>query len=131
MQKHYFRIEYTVRVLIGPADIRFELWFDDQKLSRDESIKVDWIPTQGPQNTFAYGTPVETPTNGPFELSNVPQTPIQSNPNKYWINGETTRTGRLGGAVGDKEAAGVEDKRKGRMSGLLAKARGGKWSMRV
>lgn len=42
--KHYFKVEYQVRVLIGPADIRFELWFDNQKLSRDQSITVDWVP---------------------------------------------------------------------------------------
>ncbi|KAF2703082.1 hypothetical protein K504DRAFT_393355 [Pleomassaria siparia CBS 279.74] len=42
--KHYLRVEYQVRVLIGPADICFELWFDNQKLSEDTSIKVDWVP---------------------------------------------------------------------------------------
>lgn len=42
--RHYFKVEYQVRVLIGTADIRFELWFDDQKLSRDHSIRVDWAP---------------------------------------------------------------------------------------
>lgn len=39
--KHYFRVEYQIRVIIGPADLRFELWFDNQKLSRDHSIVVD------------------------------------------------------------------------------------------
>jgi hypothetical protein len=43
--KHYFKVEYQVRVLIGPADIRFELWFDNQKMSMDTSIMVDWVPT--------------------------------------------------------------------------------------
>ncbi|KAL9058773.1 MAG: hypothetical protein Q9206_001760, partial [Seirophora lacunosa] len=39
---HYFRVEYEVKVLIGPADVRFELWFDNQKLSKDQPIKVEW-----------------------------------------------------------------------------------------
>jgi hypothetical protein len=50
--KHYFKVEYQVRVLVGPADIRFELWFNNQKLSKDTSIRVDWVPAppafQGP-----------------------------------------------------------------------------------
>jgi hypothetical protein len=48
MKKHYFKIEYSVQVLIGPADIRFELWFDDQKLSCDQAIKAEWTSTQAP-----------------------------------------------------------------------------------
>ncbi|KAF2467943.1 uncharacterized protein BDR25DRAFT_335749 [Lindgomyces ingoldianus] len=46
--KHYFRVEYQVKVIIGPADIRFELWFNNQKLSRDQSIKVEWVPAPAP-----------------------------------------------------------------------------------
>ncbi|KAL8732759.1 MAG: hypothetical protein Q9166_002540 [cf. Caloplaca sp. 2 TL-2023] len=40
--RHYLRIDYEVKVLIGPADVRFELWFNGQKLSRDQPIKVEW-----------------------------------------------------------------------------------------
>ncbi|KAL9001081.1 MAG: hypothetical protein Q9188_005527 [Gyalolechia gomerana] len=40
--KHYFKVDYDVKVLIGPADVRFELWFNGQKLSRDRPIKVEW-----------------------------------------------------------------------------------------
>ncbi|KAI4122382.1 MAG: hypothetical protein LQ338_005855, partial [Usnochroma carphineum] len=43
--KHYFQVDYEVKVLIGPADVRFELWFDGQKLSKDQPIKVEWMPT--------------------------------------------------------------------------------------
>jgi hypothetical protein len=46
--KHYFKLEYQVKVLIGPADIRFELWFDDGKLSKDQPIRVEWMPTPAP-----------------------------------------------------------------------------------
>ncbi|KAL8810328.1 MAG: hypothetical protein Q9200_002665 [Gallowayella weberi] len=40
--KHYFKIDYEIKVLIGPADVRFELWFSGQKLSKDRPIKVEW-----------------------------------------------------------------------------------------
>ncbi|KAL8901352.1 MAG: hypothetical protein Q9207_005247 [Kuettlingeria erythrocarpa] len=41
--KHYFKVDYDVKVLIGPADVRFELWFNGQKLSKDQSIRVEWV----------------------------------------------------------------------------------------
>jgi hypothetical protein len=78
LQKHYLRIEYSVRVLIGPADIRFELWFDDQKLSRDESIRVEWMPAQMPQTSqIAEMSGAEREA---VEMSNTPPTPIGGAP---------------------------------------------------
>ncbi|RAR00753.1 actin-like atpase domain-containing protein [Stemphylium lycopersici] len=77
IQKHYLRIEYSVRVLIGPADIRFELWFDDQKLSRDESIRVEWLPAPMPQ------IPQIAELSGAreaVEMSNTPSTPVGAAP---------------------------------------------------
>ncbi|KAL5452382.1 hypothetical protein PMIN05_000119 [Paraphaeosphaeria minitans] len=62
--KHYFRVEYQVRVLIGPADIRYELWFDNQKLSRDQSITVDWVPAP----TMPPPPPVDISTYNRVEL---------------------------------------------------------------
>ena len=64
--KPYFRIDYQVKVLIGPADIRFELcWlmrtsstsrqlicgigFNGQKLNKDEPIKVEWTAAAAPE----------------------------------------------------------------------------------
>ncbi|OCK79537.1 hypothetical protein K432DRAFT_426449 [Lepidopterella palustris CBS 459.81] len=46
--KHYLKVEYQVRVIIGPADIRFELWFNNQKLSRDQPIRVEWVSAPAP-----------------------------------------------------------------------------------
>lgn len=43
--KPYLMVDYQVKVLIGPADIRFELWFDGQKLNKDTPIKVEWTTT--------------------------------------------------------------------------------------
>lgn len=62
--KHYFRVEYQVRVIIGPADIRFELWFDNQKLSRDQPIRVDWMPAP----TMPPPPPVDISTYNRVEL---------------------------------------------------------------
>ena len=92
------RIEYTVRVLIGPADIRFELWFDDQKLSRDESIKVEWIPA-GPAGTPPIPQIAEMPASSrePVEMSITPPTPIDAAPPNGAFhgapNGKTMKTG--------------------------------------
>lgn len=44
----YHRINYVIKVALGPADIRFELWHNGQKLSKDNSIKVEWHAAQAP-----------------------------------------------------------------------------------
>lgn len=38
----YHRINYAVKVNLGPADIGFELWHNGVKLSKDNTIKVEW-----------------------------------------------------------------------------------------
>lgn len=106
-------------MLVGPADIRFELWFDDQKLSRDESIKVEWTPAQAP-NT------VELPAD--------PSTPIRTaqmaGPGFNNANGKGQ--GPSSSAVIGKATAGVniEEKKTRGMSGIFSRARGGRWSLR-
>lgn len=64
--KPYFRIDYQVKVLIGPADIRFELCgliikpstlsqliyrtgFNGQRLNKDEPIQVEWTAAAAPE----------------------------------------------------------------------------------
>jgi hypothetical protein len=44
----YHRIEYVIKVNLGPADISFELWYSGQKISQDNSIKVEWATAQAP-----------------------------------------------------------------------------------
>ncbi|KAF2836931.1 hypothetical protein M501DRAFT_978671 [Patellaria atrata CBS 101060] len=63
MGKPYFRVDYEVQVLIGPADIRFELWFNGHKLSRDQPIKVDWVaaPPQSMQPPEIHQESVAVP----------------------------------------------------------------------
>ncbi|TKA80567.1 hypothetical protein B0A49_00619 [Cryomyces minteri] len=46
----YSRVNYQVKVLIGPADITFELWFDNQKLSKDQPIKVEFVAAASAPN---------------------------------------------------------------------------------
>lgn len=38
----YFIAKYKVKVNIEVADILFEVWFDDRKLSKDQRIDVRW-----------------------------------------------------------------------------------------
>jgi hypothetical protein len=44
----YHRINYVIKVSLGPADIRFELWHNGQKLNKDNTIKVEWHAAQAP-----------------------------------------------------------------------------------
>ncbi|KAF2269555.1 hypothetical protein CC78DRAFT_564797 [Lojkania enalia] len=74
--KHYFKVEYQVKVIIGPADIRFELWFANQKMSRDQSIKVDWISTAVPQ--LQPPMPTELPAQMP--INNSAYVPVAAQP---------------------------------------------------
>jgi hypothetical protein len=121
LQKHYLRIEYSVRVLIGPADIRFELWFNDQKLSRDESIRVEWLPaqmSQHPQIAEMSGAEREA-----VEMSNVPPTPIGAAPPSGAFNsdpnGKVMRTSSF--AVVNKRTMADVGKRPRGMGGLFGK----------
>jgi hypothetical protein len=122
LQKHYLRIEYSVRVLIGPADIRFELWFNDQKLSRDESIRVEWLPaqmSQHPQIAEMSGAEREA-----VEMSNVPPTPIGAAPPSGAFNsdpnGKVMRTSSF--AVVNKRTMADVGKRPRGMGGLFGKS---------
>jgi len=133
--KHYFKVEYQVRVLIGPADIRFELWFDNQKLSRDQSIKVEWTPAP----SAAPGPPLDLATYNRVELPDSPPTHMSGGLNGAAIvsgarHGHVPANGleRSGTAVIDRGGNG-EDRKKGRglktAGALLERARGGKWTV--
>lgn len=128
MKKHYFRIEYSVRVLIGPADIRFELWFDDQKLSRDQSIRVEWTPTQAPIMEAGHGAQLDMSNREPVELPTRRPTRIEAHPMPRSDHVAKTQrsTTTSNGHDGSPDRA---EKLKRGMGGLLAKARGGKWTV--
>jgi hypothetical protein len=48
----YHRIECVIKVALGAADIRFELWHNGQKLSKDNPIKVEWFTAEPPSQVF-------------------------------------------------------------------------------
>jgi hypothetical protein len=120
MKKHYLLIEYSVRVLIGPADIRFELWFNDQKLSRDQSITVEWTPSKAPVSGMTPSKDPESylPAYGRAELPDAP--PGHNGSPKAELDGT---------AVVEKDGVSDgEDRKRRSMGGLMARARGGRWS---
>ncbi|KAL2068019.1 hypothetical protein VTL71DRAFT_16117 [Oculimacula yallundae] len=48
MGAKYYRVSYLIKVALGPADIKFELWFNGQKLSKDDPIRVEWHAAPAP-----------------------------------------------------------------------------------
>jgi len=53
----FYEVDYDVIVRIGPADLKFELWFDGKNRSENKEIKVDWkreykvVATEGTGDT--------------------------------------------------------------------------------
>jgi hypothetical protein len=60
--KKYHRVQYTVKVNLGPADICFELWHQGVKLSKDEAIKVEWAAAPPPESQPSH-VPVDLPVS--------------------------------------------------------------------
>lgn len=56
----YHRINYVVKVNLGPADVSFELWHNGIKLSKDNSIKVEW-QAAAPPDPNAMVVPADFP----------------------------------------------------------------------
>ena len=43
--KQYHRADFDLRLLVGPADLKFQLWSKNKQLSKDhEEIEVQWNP---------------------------------------------------------------------------------------
>lgn len=104
-----------MKVLIGPADIRFELWFDNQKLSRDQSIKVEWVPVPTPD--LALQSRAELPEARPSYVAN---------PLAGWKSAADPR-----GQEGGTDQTDTERKKGiGKMhGGLVSMARNSRWSV--
>ncbi len=49
MGKKYHRINYVIKVALGAADIRFELWHNGMKLSKDNPVKIEWYSAPAPE----------------------------------------------------------------------------------
>ncbi|KAF2125577.1 hypothetical protein P153DRAFT_400379 [Dothidotthia symphoricarpi CBS 119687] len=126
LKKHYFRIEYAIRVLIGPADIRFELWFNDQKLSRDQSIRVDWAPVQPPGKTPDVDRKLDLRTYGRVELPDTLPAHTSGATNGGEGGGKMERTGTS--IMSQEVNTDNERGRKRGMGGILGRSREGKWS---
>lgn len=61
--KKYHRINFVIKVNLGPADLSFELWHNGEKLSKDNTIKVEWQaapPPETPQNPVASDFPMNS-----------------------------------------------------------------------
>ncbi|KAF2865830.1 hypothetical protein BDV95DRAFT_632187 [Massariosphaeria phaeospora] len=131
--KHYFKVEYQVRVLIGPADIRFELWFNNMKLSRDQSIQVEWVPsslpTPAPPIDMSTYNRVELPDSKPTHMSGAltglnGTAGWQSNGDSKGIH---TGIERSGTNIETRDGEGKTKRGLRYPGGLLGRARGGKW----
>ena len=114
--KHYFKVEYQVRVLIGPADIRFELWFDNQKLSRDQSIRVEWTPAP----SMPPPPPVDISTYNRVELPD--SYPTYMSGSQGGVNGfANPGFDRAGTAIIDNNPSGKTGK-PGKLSSIMGKS---------
>jgi len=67
----YHRINYVVKVNVGPADVSFELWHDGVKLSKDNSIKVEWQASAPPDPNATTIAP-DFPMNSLPAASSLP-----------------------------------------------------------
>jgi len=48
MGKPYRRCNYDIKVVIGPADVRFQLWFEGTIIATGNPITVQWEATAAP-----------------------------------------------------------------------------------
>ncbi|KAJ4987572.1 hsp70 family chaperone [Stagonosporopsis vannaccii] len=61
--KKYHRINFVIKVNLGPADLSFELWHNGVKLSKDNTIKVEWqaaAPPEPNQNSVESDFPMNS-----------------------------------------------------------------------
>ena len=86
MRSKYYRVDYQVRVVIGSADVRFELWFDGQKMNKDSPIRVEWQETTAPdledpveEGKFIQG---KVPRRSVPGMGQPPGVPVQGMPVK-------------------------------------------------
>jgi hypothetical protein len=63
--KKYHRINFVIKVNLGPADLSFELWHNGVKLSKDNTIKVEWQAAAPPD-------PHQSPVASDFPMNSLP-----------------------------------------------------------
>ena len=49
VKPNFWRIAFEVKVIVGPADLSFQLWSKDKRIQsgKHEPIAVNWMPAQG------------------------------------------------------------------------------------
>ncbi|KAI9037071.1 Hsp70 family protein [Aspergillus affinis] len=48
IKPHFWRVAFEVKIVVGPADLSFQLWSKDKKIrsGKHEPIEVTWMPAQ-------------------------------------------------------------------------------------
>lgn len=62
--KKYHRINFVIKVNLGPADLSFKLWHNGVKLSKDNTIKVEW-------QAAAQSDPHQSPVASHFPMKSL------------------------------------------------------------
>jgi hypothetical protein len=65
-----------VKVNLGPADVSFELWHDGVKLSKENSIKVEWQAAAPP-------TPSASDVATDFPINSLPAIGVSNGINRF------------------------------------------------
>lgn len=76
MGPKYHRVQYVVKVNLGPADICFELWHHGVKVSKDEAIKVEWSAAPPPDLQQLGAAPNYLPFRSSLPTSMGPEKPM-------------------------------------------------------
>lgn len=104
MGQKYHRIDYIVKVALGAADLRFELWHNGMKLSKDNPIKVEWNTALPPEpqalNRFnSLGEQWQSVENGgmAYRQTYLPQPQPQIAVANNWGSGEQWQPVEKGG----------------------------------
>ncbi|KAI4648335.1 hypothetical protein J4E93_004747 [Alternaria ventricosa] len=92
----YHRISYVVKVNLGPADVSFELWHNGVKLSKDNSIKVEWQASAPPD-------PNATTIAPDFPMNSLPAVSSYDAAHRRTVRSVGDGGGRLGANWGKWE----------------------------
>lgn len=120
--KKYHRINYNVKVLIGAADISFELWHEGVKVSKDNSIKVEWQASPPPDpalSSMATDFPMnllpsvaeknrlskQNGRNGGGWGPSAPELTAFNAAGNAWANGKTGASGNIIPVTGQRNSA--------------------------
>ncbi|KAN0119207.1 hypothetical protein V8E51_001415 [Hyaloscypha variabilis] len=75
----YHRIQYMIKVVLGPADLRFELWHNGQKISAGTPITVEWFAAEPPPEPASRNAYAEFQEPAPGDRAASPSPPNLQN----------------------------------------------------